>query len=87
MQLREEDYDLPYFDRDYALAWRDLSVYQLRSLALEAWQELGETLIALHTTAYQWSADREYVLSLLTERLGVLPLQDTRATLKAGYNK
>ncbi len=82
-QVQEEDYDLPYFDEDYAAAWRDLSVYQLHGLSLDAWRELCETLIELHAAAYQWSADREQLLRLLTERLGVLPLQDTRATLKA----
>lgn len=83
LQLHEEDYDLPYFDRDYAVAWRDLSVYQLRGLSLQVWQELCETLIALHAAAYHWSADRGHLLPMLTERLKALPLQDTRATLKA----
>jgi hypothetical protein len=82
-RLQEEDYSLPYFDRDYASAWRDLSVYHLRALPREAWQALCETLIALHGTAYHWPADRDGLLPLLTKRLAHLPLQDTRTTLKA----
>jgi hypothetical protein len=83
LKLREEDYQLPYFDRDYGQAWRDLSVYQLRGLSLAAWQELCDALIALHTAAYDWPADRGQLLPVLTERLRTLPLEDTRSTLKA----
>jgi hypothetical protein len=82
-QIHEENYDLPYFDRDYATTWRDLSVYQLRGLSLDAWRELCETLISLHTAAYRWSTDRESLSSMLAEQLHTLPLQDTRVTLKA----
>lgn len=82
-RLQEEDYRLPYFDRDYAAAWRDLSVYHLRALPRETWQALCETLIALHGTAYHWPAERDGLLPLLTQRLTHLPLQDTRTTLKA----
>jgi hypothetical protein len=81
-KIREEDYDLPYFDEDYATAWRDLSVYSLRSLSRAAWQDLSETLIELHAAAYQWAADREHLRTLLHHRLRSLPLQDTRVTLK-----
>ena len=82
-QIREEDYDVPYFDQDYDRAWRHLSVYQLRSLSRQAWQRLSETLIVLHGVAYQWPADRQRLEPLLTARLDRLPLEDTRATLKA----
>jgi hypothetical protein len=82
-QIREEDYDLPYFDRDYAAAWRDLSIYQLHSLSRDAWLDLCQTLITLHGEAYQWTAEPDALLPRLTERLGTLPLQDTRITLKA----
>jgi len=82
-RIREEDYDLPYFDRDYAAAWRDLSIYQLRSLSRDAWLDLCKTLITLHGEAYQWTAEQDNLLPRLTERLGTLPLQDTRLTLKA----
>lgn len=81
-RIREEDYELPYFDTDYATAWRDLSIYPLHNLSRAAWEELSGTLIALHTEAYHWSADRERLLSLLHHRLNALPLQDTRVTLK-----
>ncbi len=81
-KVREEDYDLPYFDEDYAAAWRDLSVYALRSLSRAAWQDLIETLIGLHAAAYQWAADREHLRPLLHDRLSSLPLEDTRVTLK-----
>jgi hypothetical protein len=82
-RLQEEDYRLPEFDRDYAQAWRHLSVYQLRSLSLADWQNPCDTLIALHAIAYGWHADRHRLLPLLTARLHALPLQDLRLTLKA----
>lgn len=81
--LQEEDYRLPAFDRNYAQAWRYLSVYQLHGLSLAAWRDLCDTLIALHAAAYGWRADREHLLPLLTARLSALPLQDLRLTLKA----
>ena len=82
-QLHDEDYGLAYFDRDYSAAWRALSIYQLRGLAQQDWQELCATLITLHALAYRWAAERERLLPRLLEHLPTLPLQDTRATLKA----
>jgi hypothetical protein len=82
-RLQEEDYRLPDFDRDYAQAWRQLSIYQLHSLSPAAWRELCDTLIALHAAAYGWPADRERLLSLLTAGFPTLPLQDPRSTFKA----
>jgi hypothetical protein len=82
-RLQEEDYGLPEFDRDYAQAWRQLSVFQVRSLSPAVWRDLCETLIALHAAAYDWPADRDRLLPLLTASLSTLPLQDTRSTFKA----
>ena len=81
-QLRAEDYDLPFFDRDYDEAFRHLSVYQLPSLTRQTWQMICTTLIDLHGTAYRWSADANQILPMLIQRLDKLPLQDTRMTLK-----
>jgi hypothetical protein len=82
-RLNTEDYSLACFDQNYAAAWRGLSVYQLHGLSLAAWQDICATLMALHALAYGWSADHARLLAQLTERLSTLPLQDTRATLKA----
>jgi hypothetical protein len=82
-RLQEEDYSLPEFDRDYAQAWRHLSLHQLRGLSLATWQGLCDTLIALHAGAYGWPADRDHLLPLLSARLLTLPLQDPRSTFKA----
>jgi hypothetical protein len=81
--LQEEDYGLPEFDRDYAQAWRQLSLYQLRGLSLADWRDLCDPLIAVHAAAYGWHADREHLLPLLTAHLPTLPLQDPRSTFKA----
>jgi BREX system ATP-binding protein BrxC/D len=81
-RLQEEDYGLPEFDRDYAQAWRQLSIYQLRNLSPAVWRDLCETLIALHAAAYGWHADREHLLPLLTAGLHTLSLQDPRSTFK-----
>jgi hypothetical protein len=82
-RLQEEDYGVPEFDRDYAQAWRQLSIYQLRNLSPVVWRDLCETLIVLHAAAYGWHADRERLLPLLTASLPTLPLQDVRSTFKA----
>ena len=82
-RLQEEDYDLPYFERNYAQAWRQLSVYHLRGLSRAAWQGLCSTLIGLHAAAYGWHADQERLVPLLSTRLATLPLHDPRLTLKA----
>jgi hypothetical protein len=81
--LQEEDYSLPDFDRDYAHAWRHLSLYQLGGLSLGTWQDLCDTLIALHAGAYGWRADHDRLLPLLSARLPTLPLHDPRSTFKA----
>ena len=82
-RLQEEDYGLPEFDRNYAQAWRHLSIYQLPELSLADWRSLCDPLITIHAAAYAWHADREGLRSLLTALLPTLPLQDPRATLKA----
>jgi hypothetical protein len=82
-RLQEEDYGLPEFDCDYAQAWRQLSIYQLRGFSPVVWQDLCETLIILHAAAYGWHADREHLLPLLTAGLPTLSLQDPRSTFKA----
>ena len=82
-RLQEEDYGLPEFDRDYVRAWRQLSLYQLHGLSLADWRDLCHPLIAVHSAAYGWHADRERLLPLLTAHLHTLPLQDPRSTFKA----
>jgi hypothetical protein len=82
-RLQDEDYGLPEFDRDYAQAWRQLSIYQLHGLSLATWRELCDPLIAVHAAAYGWHADRERLRPLLRALLPNLPLQDPRSTLKA----
>jgi hypothetical protein len=82
-RLQEEDYGLPEFDCDYAQAWRQLSIYQLRGFSPVVWQDLCETLIMLHAAAYSWHADRDQLLPLLTAGFPTLPLQDPRSTFKA----
>lgn len=82
-QLHEEDYNLWYFDRNYAQTWRELSVYHLRGLTRGAWQEICDKLTAMHAAAYGWPADHDHLLAVLHARLQTLPLQDPRSTLKA----
>jgi BREX system ATP-binding protein BrxC/D len=82
-RLQEEDYGLPEFDRNYAEAWRQLSIYQLHSLSPAVWRELCDILISLHAAAYAWSADRQPLLARFAALLPTLPLQDPRSTFKA----
>jgi hypothetical protein len=80
--LQEEDYGLPEFDCNYAEAWRQLSIYQVRNLSQADWQDLCAPLIVIHGAAYGWHADQEHLLTRLTALLPALPLQDPRSTLK-----
>jgi bacteriophage exclusion system BrxC/D-like protein len=82
-RLQEEDYGLPEFERNYAQAWHQLSMYQLRSLSLADWRELCHLLIAVHAAAYGWHAEREQLLPQLAALLPTLPLDDPRSTFKA----
>jgi bacteriophage exclusion system BrxC/D-like protein len=82
-RLQEEDYGLPEFERNYAQAWHQLSMYQLRSLSLADWRELCHLLIAVHAAAYGWHAEREQLLPQLAALLSTLPLDDPRSTFKA----
>jgi hypothetical protein len=82
-RVQEEDYGLPEFDRNYAQAWRQLSIYQLHGLLEASWRDLCDPLIAVHEAAYGWHADREPLLTRLTALLPALPLQDPRLTFKS----
>jgi hypothetical protein len=82
-RLQEEDYSLPEFDCDYAQAWRQLSIYQLRNLSQMDWRDLCDPLVAVHEAAYGWHADPERLLPRLIALLPTLPLQDSRSTFKA----
>jgi hypothetical protein len=82
-RLREEEYDLPPFERNYAEAWHHLNVHYLQGLSRPAWHDLAATLLMLHAAAYHWSADRVRLMPVLTARLQTLPLHEPRATFKA----
>ncbi len=82
-RLQEEDYRLPDFDGNYAEAWRQLSIYQLRTLSQADWLALCGPLVTVHEAAYGWHADPERLLSRLTALLPALPLQDPRSTFKS----
>jgi BREX system ATP-binding protein BrxC/D len=82
-RLQEEDYDLPEFSSNYAEAWRQLSIYQVRNLSQTDWLALCDPLVAVHEAAYGWHADRERLLPLLTASHLSLSLQDPRSTFKA----
>jgi hypothetical protein len=82
-RLQEEDYGLPEFDCDYAQAWRQLAIHQLRGLSQVDWRDLCDPLVAVHVAAYGWHANREHLLPRLTALLPSLPLQDPRSTFKA----
>jgi hypothetical protein len=79
----EEECSLPDLDRDYAHAWRHFPLYQLRGLSLATWQGLCDTLITLHAGVYNWRADRDRPLPLLSACLPTLPVYDPRSTFKA----
>jgi len=81
-RLQQEDFSDPLFERDYAHAWRHLSTYHLPGLSAAAWQDICNTLIALHAAAYRWPAEPVQLMPVLSARLQTLRLQEPRFVLK-----
>lgn len=91
-QVRQEDYDqvrvrgeveIPYFDRNYAQEWRDLTVYRLSDLSREEWEDLSRKLMDLHARAYRWQPPEAEVHREMANRLSTMSRQETRLKLKA----
>ena len=91
-RVRQEDYDrvrirgemeIPYFERNYAEAWRDLNLYRLHDLSRQEWRELSDKLIRLHGRAYHWSPPEAKMREEMALRLDEQGNQETRLKLKA----
>ena len=91
-RVEEEDYDrariqggleMPYFERNYADAWRYLKRYQLENLSAEEWGDLVEKLMHLHARAYQWQPPEARTRQEMAGRLAEMRGQETRFRLKA----
>ena len=91
-RVEEEDYErvrmqgeseVSYFERNYADAWRELTLYRLQDLSAGEWSELIERLILLHARAYQWRPPEKRVQREMKERLAEMQGQETRFRLKA----
>jgi hypothetical protein len=82
MQQHGEE-EVPYFDRNYADAWRGLTRYDLQDLSPEDWAALIDMLILLHACAYRWQPPEASARLALQTRLAALPGHETRYLLKA----
>ena len=89
-QVADEDFDrvkardeMPYFDKDYAVAWRGLRRFDLQDLSPREWEEMGGKLMQLHARAYGWQPAAVPLRQALTERLVQTRSQETRYRLKA----
>lgn len=91
-RVEEEEYDrvrvrgdleISYFEKNYADAWKDLTLYRLQDLSQREWDDLAEKLMRLHTKAYRWGPPEERVRREMAERLSAMQGQETRYRLKA----
>lgn len=91
-QVEEEEYDrgrvrgdleIPYFEKNYADAWKDLTLYRLQDLSQGEWKDLAGKLMHLHARAYRWEPPEAQVRREMAERLSDMQGQETRYKLKA----
>jgi len=91
-QVEEEEYDrvrvrgdleIPYFEKNYADAWKNLTLYRLQDLSQGEWNDLAEKLMHLHARAYRWGPPEAQVRREMAERLSDMQGQETRYKLKA----
>ena len=91
-QVEDEEYDrvrvrndleIPYFEKDYADAWKGLNRYVLQDLSRKEWDDLSEKLMRLHARAYYWRPPEARVRREMAERLAEMQGQETRYKLKA----
>lgn len=89
-RVAEEDYDrvqgedqTPYFERNYATAWRNLTRYALEDLSRKDWDLLSGKLMHLHARAYRWHPPAAEAHRALQARLAERPGRETRYQLKA----
>jgi len=91
-QVADEDYgrarvrreeEVPYFEKNYADAWQDLTRYPLQDLSPAEWDDLAGRLMRLHAKAYRWRPAEGQVRRGMAERLAQMQGQETRYKLKA----
>lgn len=91
-QVQTEDYDrihvrkeveIPYFDQNYAAAWKNLNIYRLHDLTQNEWKDLCRKLMVLHGRAYGWQPPKTRTQNKLTGCLPHMRDQETRLKLKA----
>lgn len=92
LKVEEEDYErvrvrneieIPYFDQNYAKAWRNLTIYRLHDLSHKEWKHLSEKLMFLHAKAYAWQPSETGVYDKMTNKLKETGDQEARFKLKA----
>lgn len=87
-KVKSERYDdnKEIFPKNYAEAWRNLTILRLSDFSSRGWESLLNRLMQLYSQAYQIDLPVEVLLSLQS-LLGKLEVQETRFKLKALVNK
>jgi len=80
---QQGDAEIPYFERNYGEAWRNVTRYQLQDFSQKEWGALSEMLILLHAFAYRWAPPEKQARLALQTRLSEQPALETRYKLKA----
>ncbi|MBW2708627.1 MAG: DUF2791 family P-loop domain-containing protein [Deltaproteobacteria bacterium] len=95
-RLKEEDYDrirvtkkgeLPYFDMNYAHAWKNLDVHRLHDLSGKEWDELTRKLLLLHTKAYKWTPENGRIQEEMETVLAQTVNRETRLRMQSLVNQ
>lgn len=95
-RLKEEDYDRirvtkkgesPYFDMNYAHAWKNLNVHRLHDLSGKEWDELIRKLFLLHTKAYTWVPENGRIQEKMETVLARTANRETRLRMQSLVNQ
>lgn len=95
-RVQSEDYDrikvrggqeCPYFDRNYAQAWRQLRIHRLHELTEPEWEALIGKLIQLHSRAYGWQPPENETRRKMDEVMAITGSRDARLKIKALINQ
>ncbi|SLM28912.1 conserved hypothetical protein [Desulfamplus magnetovallimortis] len=82
----EDPREVPWFERDYSAAWKDINIYRLRELTSREWHILIKKLILIHASAYKWQPDVDALDKMIFSRLLKQSGAESRMKLKLIVN-
>lgn len=95
-RLKEEEYDRirvtrkgesPYFDMNYAHAWKNLGGHRLHDLSGQEWNDLTRKLLLLHTRAYKWTPENGRIQEEMETVLAQTVNRETRLRMQSLVNQ